>query len=318
MRGSSGSINVAEHDPSENNPRSFQRIKPGCSAIELEVMCYGKQNTDLRPLLILNSIEFAMPPSIEFCERMIEHGFRVVFIRRLGFGGTPPLPQTLLCETNIKNGAAVIAETSVVLNAISHLQLKNIILLGVGSANPVCYRLCQMHPEIKLSVFTNAVFNQNDWEGFRPIWFRSILRQVVLTKGGFKMAAKGLKFYIKRNPISFFDQLLTKSAADLKYRRDNEDDFISASQLMLNVEPETFFYDLSMSLWQDPFLKKDLFSNVPAVVLSGIETTTTWLARSRAEAKRLALPFETAPTGGMFTAYVAPDMLASVIRKYGG
>lgn len=302
--------------PADQDPRSFDLLALGAGSIKLEVMTYAKGMPGLRPLLILNSIEFPMPPSVAFCELMKQHGLQVVFIRRPGFGGTPSLPLSLLSEANIKNGAASVTEASIIFQAISTLDLKDVIVLGVGSANPVCYRLCLMHPAISLSVFSNVVFNQGSWEGFRPVWFQSVLKQTVLTPGGFRIASRGLKFYLKRNPVRFFDQILVKSQGDQRYRKENEADFLSASHLMRNIEPETFFYDLSMSLWPDPFLRDGLFQGAAAVVMSGAESTPQWLERSDQEARRLSIPIVRAPRGGLLTAYVAPEHLLNIIHDY--
>lgn len=299
-----------------DNPRAFEILELGAGSIKLEVMTFAKGASGLRPLLILNSIEFPMPPSIDFCRQMQENGFQVVFIRRPGFGGTQGLPLSLLSEKNVKNGAATVTEAAIIFQAISSLDLKDIVLLGMGTANPVCYRLSIMHPAISLAVFSNAVFNHDSWESLRPLWFQSVLKQTILTAGGFRFACKGLKFYLRRNPVGFFEQLLVKSQGDQRYLKENETDFIAASHLMQNIEPETYYYDVSMSLWPDPFLQDGLFEGVSAVVMSGEETTPQWLEQSDQEARRLGLPIVRTPLGGWLTAYVSPNDLLTIIQDY--
>ncbi|MEP1142392.1 MAG: hypothetical protein ABJH52_01635 [Henriciella sp.] len=296
-----------------SDPRVFELVRPSLGGIEVEVMSYVEGESDLRPLLILNSIEFPMPPSVSFCETMKQNGLRVVFIRRLGFGGTPGLPHVLLSRRNIDNGAACITEASIIAKTIKALDLKSVVLLGVGSANSLCYRLSCMSSEIALSIFSNPVFNQDSWVGFRPAWFRAVLRQTVMTKCAFWIGAKGLKFHLQKDPVSFFHQMLSKSLSDQQYLAENAKDFLAASKYMRRVEPETFFYDLSMSLRIDGFLKDRFFENLPAVALVGPETTAHWIKRTKSEAERLDIPIVHAPRGGMLVAYLCPDTILEII-----
>jgi len=300
---------------SSDDPRVIELVRPALGSIEVEVMSYAEGDPNLRPLLILNSTEFPMPPSVSFCETMKQNGLRVIFIRRPGFGGTPGLPQVLLNTTNIENGAACITEASIIAKTIKALRLKNVVLLGVGSANPIFYRLCGMSPEIALSIFSNAVFNQDSWEGFKPAWFRAVLRQSVMTKGGFRIGAKGLKFSLRNGPISFFKQMLSKSVSDQEYLAENRADFVAASEYMRRVSAETFFYDLSMSMRVDEFLKDGLFEHRSAVVLAGPETTEQWIERTKSEAERLAISIVHAPRGGMFVAYLCPETILGIISE---
>jgi len=302
--------------PMATDPRRFEKVSPGSGAIKLEVMDYVKDAKELRPLLILSPIEFPFPPSVEFCETMKQNGYRVIFIRRLGFGETPGLPHQLLTETNVKNGAAMMAEVAVIMRVIASMGLDDVVLLGISSANSICYRLCQTCPKIKLSVFSHPIFNQDTIETLRPVWIQPIARQILLTKQGFRLAARGLRFKIRRNAISFYDDFYAKSSADLKYRQDNEEDFVAAAKFVAEIAAETLYYEVFHTMAQDAFLRDGLFLNVPSVVLAGRETTPEWLANSESEANRLKVPFVKAPKGGIFTAYAAPEALVEVINTH--
>jgi len=277
-------------------------------------MDYVKDAKDLRPLLILSPIDFPFPPSVEFCETMKQNGFRVIFIRRLGFGSSPALPHQLLTEANIKSGAAMMAEIAVIMRVISVMDLDNVALLGISSANPICYRLCLMCPNISFTVFSHPIFNQDTFKAVRPKWIQPIARQIVLTKHGFKMAARGLRFKIKRNAIAFYDEFYAKSSADLQYRSDNEADFIAAAKFVEKIAPEILYYEVFHTLAQDSFLRDGLFLKVPSVVLAGRETTAKWLSSAESESRRLDVPFVTAPRGGILAAYVSPETLLRVIK----
>ena len=296
------------------DPRAFKLVRLSPGSIAVEVMTYSEGTPGLRPILILNSIELPMPPSVSFCEKMKQHGFQVVFIRRPGFGNTPGLPRILLSHSNIKNGAASVTEASLIAQTIKTLNLKDVVLLGIGSANHVCYRLCGLSPEIVLSIFSNVTFNQDYWEGFKPLWLRSVLQQSVMTKTGFQIATKSLKYYLRKQPISYFNHLFSTSSSDQQYLRENSRDFLKASELLRRIDAETYFYDVTMSLGGDQFLKDRFFERVPAVVLEGPEETARWRERTKSEAERLCIPIVHAPRGGMLVAYLSPDSIIETVE----
>lgn len=302
--------------PRPTGPRSFDRVKPVSGAIELEVMDYTKGAYGLRPLLILSQIDFPFPPSIEFCETMKQNGYRVIFIRRLGFGGTPELPRALLAQPNIKNGAAMMAEVALLMRVIETMKLENIVLLGVSSANSICYRLSLACPKIRFSVFSHPIFNQDTFRAVSPAWLQPLARQIILTEQGFKLAARGLRFRIKRNAIGFYGEFYSKSSADLKYLRENEEDFLDAAQFVARISADTLFYEVFHTLAVDPFLRDGLFLNVPCACLVGRETTADWIASAESEADRLNVPIVQAPKGGILSAYACPDQLLQAIKSH--
>lgn len=299
-----------------DDPRAFNFVAVGSSSIKIEVMDYAKDAANLRPLIILSPIDFPFPPSVSFCEIMKRNGFRVIYIRRPGFGGTPALPCELLTEVNIKNGAALMAEAALVLRVITQLNIQDSVLLGISSANPICYRICLMHPDIGLTVFSHPIFNQETIEAIRPHWVQPMAKQIILTKRGMKLAASGLRFYIKRDPLSFYDQFYSKSSTDLKYRRENEEDFLAAARFVNMITAETMFYEVVQTLTKDTFLKEGLFRDANAVVLAGSETTQKWLRSVESEALRLSVPFVQGAQGGILAAYSSPELLLRVIEDH--
>ena len=287
----------------------------GCGSIALRVIIHRERVSDLRPLVILNSVDFPMPPSDAFCERMWEAGYQVIFIERPGFGSSRGLPKDLTQDRHIKSGAAVTAEAAVLYQMLDKLQLKDMVLLGMGSANPVCYRLARLSSDISLSIFSNAMFNQDIWGVFRPRWFQSMLRQTVGSKPGLYFATYGVKHQLRKAPMSFYRGLLQKSEGDLRYFEDNKASFLQASRLMRNIEASTFNYDLKMSLTPDHALRDDYFQGVNAVVMTGEETTELWQSQLQTEADRLGLPIVYAPSGDLYAPYASPDMLITTMDE---
>ena len=156
--------------------RTFQNVRVGEQAFQFDVMIYGGTRNDRQPLLILHSIEFATPPSTDVCEYLWQSGFQVIFVHRAGFGRSSPLPRALNSEQSIKSGVTACAEAAMLRQLIVRLGLRDLNLLAIGSANPVAYRLVQMAREISYSVFVNPIFNQDIWQVFSPMWFRTMLK----------------------------------------------------------------------------------------------------------------------------------------------
>lgn len=293
-----------------------QLTQVGTGGIALRVMIHREKLSSRRPLVIINSVDFPMPPSQRFCEQMWTAGHQVIFIERPGFGSSRPLPKILLEDAQIQSGATVAAEAALLYTLLNQMALKDIVLLGMGSANPVCYRLARLSPEIELSIFSNAMFNQNIWNVFRPNWFQGMLRQTVVSSAGLKFAAYGVKHQLRRAPLSFYRQLLQKSLGDLQYLEQNQHDFLWASELIRNIDTATFNYDLRMSLTDDERLHDDFFQGLNAVALSGKETTELWQSEMESETTRLSLPLIYARSGDLYAPYASPGCLLAAIDEH--
>lgn len=295
-----------------------QLISIGSGAIALSVMIHRGDISDMESLVILNSVDYPMPPSQEFCDQMWEAGLQVIFIERPGFGSTRGLPKAILQDAQIKNGVSVTAEAALIHQLLSQLELSDIILLGMGSANPVCYRLAKLNQNISLAVFSNAMFNQDIWDVFRPAWFKHMLRQTVESKAGLHFATYGIKYKLRKEPFSFYRQLLQKSPGDMRYFEEHRADFLAASQMIRNIEPATFNYDLRMSLAHDELLHDGFFDGVNALIISGTETTDLWKEQSEMEAARLSIPVEYLPHGDLYAPYASPHQFLQVLRDHSG
>ncbi|MEL6861310.1 MAG: hypothetical protein AAGL11_05685 [Pseudomonadota bacterium] len=281
----------------------------------IETMIYRPERKDLRPLLILHSIEFPMPPSASFCDRMLESGLQVIFVRRPGYGQTPGLPPILMTQNHIDSGAAAVTEASVINQLILKLGLEDIVFLGVGSANTIGFRLCGMCPAITHSIFSNPVFNPNTWEVFRPKWFGAVLKQSIVARSSLRLASKGVRYFLRRDAIAFFHQMFAKSVTDRAYLSENKIDFLIAARLMIEANPELMRYELRLVLRDDPVLRDGLFSSLSVAALSGRETTAIWARELDREANRLGLPVIKSKKGGMLVAYTNPDIVIDTIAK---
>ena len=294
--------------------REFHIERAGERAFEFEIMIYGGDLTARQPLLILNSIEFPMPPSAAFCEHMWEDGLQVIYVRRSGFGRSSPLPKKLMTRRNIESGAAAMAEAVMVRTLISRLDLKDIILLAVGSSNPMCFRLVHMVKEFSKVIFVNPSFNQDIMPVFRPFWFQQMLNQLVLSKSGLKVAEAGMKTLLRNDPVSFYQTILKNSAGDLAYVEANTEDYDAAGALAIETSAEMLFYDAIMCLTEDPLLKDGFFEGLNASILIGADSSRTWRNNMLGEAVRLNLPLYHARKADIFCAYASPEAVVALVR----
>lgn len=287
--------------------RRFQSIRVGERAFTLEVMIYGEILADRQPLLVFHSIEFAMPPPDAFCEALWQAGFQVIFVRRPGFGTSSPLPPQLMTKKYIADGVATMTEAAMLHALIRTLDLKNIVLLAIGSSNPVCFRLVHMGDAVKRVIFVNPIFHQDVMSVFRPAWFRSMLEQVISSKSGLRVAETGMKLLIKRDPITFYEAILKNSRTDLEYVRAHREDYCQAGELALETTGNALYYEAMMCLTKDPLLKDDYFDAADAGILIGEDSVAIWQTEMHNEAHRLNLPLHYAPKGDIFCAHASPE-----------
>lgn len=294
--------------------RSFQLVRAGEEKFEFDLMIYGGQASDRRPLIFVHSIEFPMPPSAAFCEQVWQAGLQVIFVRRAGYGKSNPIPPALMTKEHIQSRATAMIEAVMLRTLISKLGLQDAVLVAVGSANPICYRLVHLAPEITQVIMVNPCFNQDILSVFHPAWFRQMLKQMISSESGVQVAEAGIKLLIRNDPVLFYRAILKKSPGDMAYIEANRDDYCQAGGLALETTGRTLYYDTIMCLTKDDLLKDDFFTGINASILIGPDSSDIWKDRMRLEANRLGLPLYLAPQGDIFCAHICPEALIALIH----
>lgn len=294
--------------------RAFQTVRVGEQIFEFEVMIFGGELSDLRPLLIFHSIEFPLPPSEAFCDTMRDAGLQVVFVRRAGFGQSSPLPKALVTREPIESGATAMAEAVMMRSLIAKLDLSDVVLLAMGSSNIVAYRLVLIAPEISFTVFANPVFNQDIMQVFTPLWFQKMLKQILTSQSGLKVAIQGMKMMLQRDPVGYYKHIYQKNDEDLRYVTENSDDYCEAGALALETDPAQLYYDTIMLLGHDAMLKDGFFTNTNGTIMIGEKSSEHWRTEMKREAARVGLPVIQAPKGDLFCAYASPQTLITAIK----
>lgn len=303
-------------EASRMSARQFKQLTVGEQIFNFEMMIFREELQKKRPLVILNSIEFPVPPSEAFCELMWANGLQVIFVRRAGYGASSPLPDALIKPQSIKDGATAAAEAAMLRQLLAKLRLENVILLAMGSSNPVAYRLIQMAPEIEISILSNPIFNQDVMRVFRPAWFRTMLQQVITSKSGLHVAAQGIKLLVRRDPVSFYKHIFQGHPEDIAYVEANPDDYKEAGKYLIDSDASLLYYDALMCLRPDPLLRDSYFEGRQVVVMVGEHSSDYWKDEMEREANRLGLPVVYAPHGDLFSGYASPNTVISIVDGY--
>lgn len=271
----------------------------------LEYMSCGAP--DLRPLVLLHSLEFPGWPSPQLCDLAGKAGLRIVAVRRPGFGANPPLN-------------CMDAQARLVQEFLDAEDLDGAVIVASGSANPVAHRLAlSRNPRIALSVFANCGFSYEQLKEFRPEWYARVLEQTLHSRAGARLSLMALRSswgIFGRNWV--FETVFNKSPGDLAFLRENPEIMgESINTLLDRIDAPTFMLEIQASLLPDPLLADGAFEGVPAIAVSGMETTDSWKAGIGAEAARLGLPPVTyLPSGDMLVVHRSPAEFVACLGEY--
>ena len=314
MSGENATVSEGDWHQVTPDPRRMRPYKLADSSIEIELMIHRDKIADRPTLMIINSVDFPIPPSVQFCETIWAAGYQVVFCRRPGFGNLPGLPEPLLAKSQVKNRSAIASESALFSVLIKSLGLNEVVLLGMGTSNSICYRLNQLNSEVQYTIYSNPLFHPAIWDVIKPAWLKRMIRQTLLSRSGLMIATRGLKAVLRRDPIWFYRQFAQKSAGDQQYVSRNLDDFRESGRMLQSISPETFYYDLQNALIEDTSWDPEITRGSDAIILSGHETTKKFKAAITAEAERLGLPIVFADSGDLFVAYASQGHLVEILK----
>jgi pimeloyl-ACP methyl ester carboxylesterase len=280
--------------------RFWQTARVGQSNSALEYMQFGGDH--LRPLVFLTSIEYPAAPPWGFCIDAANAGFGVYSIRRPGFGGSEPV-------SGIDQQAAMI-------NAfLEEAGLRDVVLVAVGSANPVGVRVALKSQRVAFSVFANCVFNRDVMGEFRPAWFGRLLSQTTESRAGARISLGAIRQAGRQFGSQWFYQTcFQKSPGDVSYVKTFPREMAEAWEVASAISPDTWQQELHPSLKGDPLLTDGLFAALPCLAISGLETTDTWKSGFEAEARRLSIPVSYLTSGDILVPYQSGTELLALLK----
>ncbi len=283
--------------------RIWQTVRVGRATRQLEYMQFGRDG--LRPLVFLHSLEYANAPAWGFCVDAAQAGFGTFAIRRPGFGGSDRV-------------GSLEAQAGVILDFFEAAGLENIILVAVGSACPVGYRLAATSPRVSYTIYVNCVFNRDIMAEFRPQWLAPMFLQAIRNPAGARLSLEALRQLVRiRSAGWLYESVLQKSPGDLQFARTFQRDIEAAWEIGARIHADTFRDEMRYSLEDDLFLEDGLLKRYRGIALSGQETTDTWRAGFEAEARRVGVPYGYLPSGDIFAAYQSGAELLDLVRECG-
>lgn len=283
--------------------RVWQTARIGPWSRQIEYMQFGRDG--LRPLVFLHSLEYANAPSWGFCVNAAEAGFGTFAIRRPGFGASDMVG-------NLDAQVKLIGEL------FEEAGLENIILVAVGSACPVGYRLAATSPRVSYTIYVNCVFNRDIMAEFRPQWLAPIFTQAVQNPAGARLSLEALRQLVRARSAGWlYESILQKSPGDLHFARTFVRDIEASWEIGARMHADTFREEMRYSLNDDDFLTDGVLKRFRGIALSGAETTDTWKAGFEAEARRVGVPFGYLPSGDIFAAYQSAGELLEIVRECG-
>lgn len=280
--------------------RFWQTAGIGENRHSLEYMQFGGDH--LRPLVFLTSIEYPAAPPWGFCIDAANAGFGVYSIRRPGFG-----------ESEAVSG--IDQQASLIEAFFEEAGLKNIVLVSVGSANPVGARIAIKSGRVTFSVFANCVFNRDVMGEFRPAWFGRLLSQTTESQAGARISLGAIRQAGRQFGSQWFYQTcFQKSPGDISYVKTYPREMAEAWEVASAISPETWQQELHPSLKGDPFLTDGLFASLPSLAISGLETTDSWKTGFEAEAQRLNIPVSYLTSGDILVPYQSGTELLALLK----
>jgi pimeloyl-ACP methyl ester carboxylesterase len=281
--------------------RFWQTARIGTANSALEYMQFGGDH--LRPLVFLTSIEYPAAPPWGFCIDAANAGFGVFSIRRPGFGASEPV-------------SGIDQQATLIEAFLDAAGLKDIILVSVGSANPVGARIALKSRRVAFSVFANCVFNRDVMGEFRPAWFGRLLSQTTESHAGARISLGAIRQAGRQFGSQWFYQTcFQKSPGDVSYVKTFPREMAEAWEVASAISAETWQQELHPSLKGDPFLTDGLFASLPCLAISGRETTDSWKSGFEAEARRLSIPVSYLTSGDILVPYQSGTELLALLKN---
>ncbi len=270
----------------------------------LDYMTHG--DPGLQPVVLLHSVEYPGWPSPAYAGLLESAGFRLIAVRRPGFARLPLLPDAG-------------AQAGLLLAFLELQDFEDAIVLSNGSASPVGQRIALgASPRIALSVFANCAFNHDHVADFQPEWFARTLSQAITSRAGAQMALMALKSsWAIFGRTWVHESFLQKSEGDLAFLQAHPELVADAIDSLLDgLDAQTFLMEAATSLNPDPLLSDGCFTGLPALTVSGAETSDRWKQGVEREAARLGLPVEYLPSGDAMAIYQSGLALAETLRRH--
>lgn len=200
---------------------------------ELEYMTFG--SADGAPLLMLHSVEYATMPPWQFCLDAKEAGFRIIAVRRPGFGRSTPC-------------ASYTDQVGILFEFIDQLDTRDIHLHATGSAGLLGYALLVKHSAISEATLCNFAYGKVTNAEFQRVGLAQIdaIKQAVRSKLGCKLLLAGLR--ASKGIVgsgSMGERFFCRNEADTNFFHTHYPEILDSADTVMRIAPNTLHQELN-------------------------------------------------------------------------
>lgn len=200
---------------------------------ELEYMAFG--SADAQPLVMLHSVEYATMPPWQFCLDAKNSGFRVIMVRRPGFG------RSTAC-------ARYDDQIDVISEFIEQFGLQDIHLHATGTAGLLGYALVATHSAISTATFCNYAYGTITGAELERVGKDQIapIKQAVNSKLGCRLLLAGLrasKSLVGSQSVG--RQFFCRNEADTHFFKSHRPEMSDSAETLMQISANTLHQDLN-------------------------------------------------------------------------
>ncbi len=259
-------------------------------------------DADHTAVLWLHPIEYPGQPGPQFLSAMTDAQFRLITLRRPGFGKSTPL-------------STMSAQVGALAQVLDILELEDVVIVASGTAAPAAIRLTVQDGRIRRALLVNYAFGSPPPELFRTDWLDGMLTQGRRSRATASLMLAAIKLAVRRGRRSnLYWDLWGQSLADRNFLHGISGELHDAESALLALDTASFMLELSAAdeLALTPQQASRLAQKACAVF--GADAGETFVATTRHNAARFGLDVHQLPFGDRLAAYVnGPDWIARLL-----
>ncbi len=269
----------------------------------IEYSLYGDPN--MRPLMILHSLDYGYEPSDEFISLAKKSGFCVYSTRRPGFGLSSPGESA--CED-----AARLDEFLALLN------LEDVVAVSFSTASPVALELTRTSKRLAQTILVNYAFNApSKIKNIKPKWLKGLLDLCLASPASFAFAHMLTGNLIKIGGYSgFYEKLYENCSEDLAYLRGHAVEFKKAANFLLSADRDTVRREIVGSYLFNPEVNEMLAGRHNTLNVIGEHTHGVPLESAMNEAAKHKSPFFVINAAGRNCVFQRPKAFFEIVNSF--
>ena len=259
-------------------------------------------NSKLRPLVILNSIEFAARLPEKFYHNAEQLGYCVYTVCRPGFLGTPTV-------NSVKQQADIVRAW------MAEIGIKNAIVLAHCTAVPCAVYLAEYAESVAYSVFANTTLGGRPLPAFLNRSLGMFIEQSLNSKIALSFTKQAVAHWVKSSgAMHFYKTTFGSTKEDVEFVESNAILVDEAVCALLKLDLEALRLELGATFTETgfPFVHGKL--NAKAVVVNGASTTDQWRRIAATQAGKLQIDCHNVPAGDIFCGF---QSLEKILRLAG-